>query len=122
MRRLNLRYRGVDAATDVLSFPQFASEGRPLRASRLFKGPSGKKSTYEILSGGAMAPLALGDIVICPAKALEFAAEGGLAQAGAIRALLVHGFLHLMGYEHSPGGARARRMRAKEHELMKALG
>lgn len=86
----------MDAPTDVLSFP-------------VFHGPQ------EFPSRG---PFLLGDIVLCPQVAQRRAGKMGLRRY--LRWLLVHGLLHLLGYEHQgPGEAAA--MRRKEEELLRAL-
>ena len=100
-RKLNARYRGKDYATNVLSFPASALAGLPASA------------------GGAAQPL--GDLVICPpvlrAEALE--------QRKTLRAhwahLVVHGSLHLIGYDHEHG-ADARRMERREIAVLRRLG
>lgn len=96
MRAMNKRYRGVDAPTDVLSFPLDVP-----RVSGL--AGSGTKRYNEI---------ALGDIFICPSFALKNAGRDGFSPKEAIAWRTVHGFLHLAGYDH-PGdgvsGSRSRR-------------
>ncbi len=95
-RRLNARYRGRDKATNVLSFPAAAAPGE----------------------GGAAA---LGDLVICP-RVLRAEAR---AQSKALRAhwahLVVHGTLHLAGYDHERA-ADARRMERREVAVLRGLG
>ena len=97
-RRLNARYRGRDQPTNVLSFPPPAM-------------PAGTP-------GGARA---LGDLVICPGV-LRGEAR---AQAKTLEAhwahLIVHGTLHLIGYDHSHA-ADARRMERREIAVLRRLG
>jgi probable rRNA maturation factor len=92
MRKLNRRWRKQDRTTDVLAFAQ--------------AGP---------------APGLLGDVVISLPTARRQARERGQALADELRILLVHGVLHLLGYDHEPGGAEARRMRQKEARLLKRI-
>lgn len=99
MRALNLRYRGIDKETDVLSFPLYEPREIP------------KKGEYL-----------LGDIVINPSKALRQSSEHGLAFKEEIRWLLVHGLLHLIGYDHERSKYAERKMRDKEREILKGLG
>ena len=81
MRALNRAFRGQDAPTDVLSFPD----------------------------GGAW----LGDIAISVDRALAQARRRGATPARGIRTLLVHGYLHLNGYDHeTDDGAMMRRQRS----------
>lgn len=97
MRALNRRYRGKDRTTDVLSF-----------SMREGKGP------------GPASPL-LGDIVISVPEAERQARADGETLRKAVDRLLVHGFLHLLGYDHEQGGAEARRMEARERVLREKL-
>jgi len=99
MRGLNLRWRGMDRRTDVLSFPLFSS-------SREFP-PEGD--------------FPLGDIVIDPDLARRQAKEQGIPLGEELRRLIVHGLLHLLGYDHEKDADGARRMRRRERGLLKRL-
>jgi probable rRNA maturation factor len=105
IRLLNRRYRGIDRPTDVLSFPQF----------------EGLKEIKEQQKKAPSAGIPLGDIVICPSVAMKNAARYSTTLKEEIRRLLVHGFLHLLGYDHERGPNEARKMRRKEAELLDAL-
>ncbi len=103
IRRLNREFRGKDQATDVLSFPQI-------------------EPTRDLLKGHATStpnapPIALGDIVISIDTAARQARELGTSTTARIRTLLIHGMLHLLGYDHERSIPEARRMFAREHEL-----
>jgi len=99
-RRLNARYRGKDHATNVLSFP-----ASPMPAA-LANGDAGRP---------------LGDLVICPPVLRDEARE----QRKTLRAhwahLVVHGALHLIGYDHERD-ADARRMERREIAVLRRLG
>ena len=97
MRSLNRRYRNKDRTTDVLSFP--LQEGRFT----------------------SIQPHVLGDIVVCLPAAGRQAKAAGDTSLVEIRRLLVHGYLHLLGYDHENGGAEARRMEGRERRLREAL-
>ncbi|MDP2299136.1 MAG: rRNA maturation RNase YbeY [Coriobacteriia bacterium] len=89
MARLNEQYRGIADATDVLSFG--CDDPCPT--------PGGE-------------PLTLGDVVIAPAVAERQAAELGHSVEQELDVLLVHGILHLLGYDHeaeTDAGAMAAR-------------
>jgi probable rRNA maturation factor len=103
MRRLNARYRGVDRSTDVLSFPLSGD------------GPAVEK--YE----SPDTPVPLGDIVICVPKALAQAEQYGMTFREEAQRLLVHGLLHLVGYDHELGDYQKRKMEKKERELLDAI-
>ena len=97
MRSLNRRYRGKDRTTDVLSFP--LREGSFPRVQRHL----------------------LGDIVISLPTAARQAKAAGGTLLDEIDRLLVHGFLHLLGYDHERGRREARRMEMRENRLREAL-
>jgi rRNA maturation RNase YbeY len=97
MQRLNTSYRGEDQPTDVLSFSM--REGVPV----------------------AGAEHLLGDVVISLDTAERQARTHKVTVADEVTALLIHGLLHLLGYDHERSPQDARRMRRKERELRKAL-
>lgn len=103
MRRLNHLYRGVDKATDVLSFPLS------------HKIPAGQEGRQCCM------PLPLGDIVICAPKAILQAQEYGVSVSCEIQRLLVHGLLHLLGYDHEVGAYQKKKMEKEERRLLNAL-
>lgn len=94
-RRLNHHYRGKDKPTNVLSFPSTAPCGA--------------------------APRPLGDIVICPAVLKREAREQGKAERAHWAHLVVHGTLHLAGYDHE-NDADAARMERREIAVLRQLG
>ncbi|MDA8169419.1 MAG: rRNA maturation RNase YbeY [Nitrospiraceae bacterium] len=103
-RTLNRTFRGIDRPTDVLSFPMFNS-----------------LKEIEEAKNAAGGPVHLGDIVVCPAVAQGNARENGIPFDDEIRWLLVHGLLHLLGFDHERSLYAARKMRKKETELLDAL-
>lgn len=114
MRSLNRRFRGRDLPTDVLAFSQLDAPGGRARAAAR---PAGRRAAR----GGAAERL-LGDVVISLDTARRQARELGVAPAARLRALLIHGFLHLLGYDHERSAAEARAMLARERRLAAALG
>jgi rRNA maturation RNase YbeY len=64
----------------------------------------------------------LGDVVISIDTARKQAAERGHSVGAETERLLVHGVLHLIGYDHERSAAEARRMQRKERALLRALG
>ena len=97
MRRLNQRHRRIDRATDVLAFPA---------APLVFDA----------------APPALGDIVISAETARRQAdGTGARAVHEECRRLLIHGYLHLLGYDHERSRQEARRMQRMERRLERLL-
>jgi rRNA maturation RNase YbeY len=97
MRTLNHTWRNKDRTTDVLSFP--LREGRFLHIQ----------------------PDMLGDIVISVPVAERQADEAGHSLAVELELLLVHGLVHLLGYDHEQGPGQARAMERKERQLLKRL-
>ena len=97
---LNLEYRDMDGPTDVLSFPTQTDAG--------WVSPPG-------------APLELGDIVISWPRVVEQAAEEGHPAADELALLVVHGCLHLLGYDHIDPGDK-QRMWASQEAILSALG
>jgi len=98
IRRLNRTYRGTDRPTDVLAFA---------------------------MREGARTPgdqAVLGDVVISLDTATRQASERGVPTAEEVRTLLIHGVLHLLGYDHERSAAEARRMHAMERRLRALLG
>ncbi|MBZ5527726.1 MAG: rRNA maturation RNase YbeY [Acidobacteriia bacterium] len=104
MARLNLRYRKKPKATDVLSFPVVAG-GKPvkLRGGKVSRAGQGE----------------LGDIAIAPAVARRYAARDGRALGMELRILILHGVLHLLGYDHETDRGEMDRL---EEKLRRRLG
>ena len=97
MAELNHAYRGVTGPTDVLAFPM--TEGR----------------------FSAVSPDLLGDVVISAETAAREARDRGRDVQGELALLLVHGILHLVGYDHGTATER-RRMWQKQRVILKAGG
>lgn len=91
IQKLNVQYRGVDSTTDVLSFPQSQDD------------PTG--------------PLLLGDVVISPQIAQVQAAEFDHSLEKEMAILLIHGILHLLGFDHEIPDERIK-MEGKEKEIL----
>ncbi len=96
LHELNLRHREVDAPTDVLSFP--ASEGEA------FPMPEGE-------------PPFLGDIVVSVESVARQAAEVGLATGEELAHVILHGLLHVLGYDHEEPDDEAV-MKAREEAVL----
>jgi probable rRNA maturation factor len=97
-KRLNARYRGRDKPTNVLSFP-----------------------VPELPSGAASAPRPLGDLVICASVVRDEARQQRKALKAHWAHLVVHGSLHLLGYDHERDD-EARRMERREVAVLKRFG
>lgn len=100
IRQINAEYRGIDSATDVLSFPQFAP------------GEKYPDAGY----------VPIGDIVISVERAENQALVYGHSFERELAFLTVHSTLHLLGYDHVTGEEDDRRMREKQRVVMEKLG
>jgi probable rRNA maturation factor len=101
MRTLNRSFRGVDAVTDVLSFPAFAGTSPDSH--------SAPASARRVTPTSPLAAGFLGDVVIASGVATRQAAAAGHAVGTELRVLALHGLLHLLGYDHeTDDGAMAR--------------
>ena len=94
MKQLNSFFRGKDSTTDVLSFPHEPDEFDPASNN-------------------------LGDIVISAEQAARQAGENGLTLENEIKQLILHGLLHLCGYDHETDDGE---MNRRELELRDKLG
>ena len=104
IRKLNRKFRGINRATDVLSFPLFdydgTSEEPPINE---FKGM-------------------LGDIVLSLERAKQQADEFGHSFEREVAFLTVHSMLHLLGYDHETGEEDELEMRRRQSEIVASLG
>ena len=114
MRQINDRHRRIDRTTDVLAFP-----AQPLK-TRSSDGGSGGASTR---SHQPERVIVLGDVVISIDTARRQAREAGAGPRDECRRLLIHGYLHLLGYDHERSRREAVRMRRLERRLeMRLIG
>ena len=101
MAELNERYRSLAEPTDVLSFSDAGVDDEDW--------PEPDDLEQEPF---------LGDVVICPAVASRNATEDGITLDMELRRLIIHGILHLMGYDHENDQGQ---MRAREEALYAAV-
>lgn len=95
IQKLNRQYKGKNKATDILSF----------QSERKFITPE-IKGVY------------LGEMVVCPAVVKNQAARLGTPWRRELSHVIIHGVLHLLGWEHEKSAKDARKMHAKEEEIM----
>lgn len=102
IRVINREHRGIDSATDVLSFPL------------------GENGMYDVNpeTGAKL----LGDIVLSMEQAVVQAEQYGHSLQREVGYLTVHSMLHLLGYDHVQGGLQAVHMREREEVIMQAVG
>lgn len=104
IRQLNRDHRGIDSVTDVLSFPleeagEWDAAAGPDDEGES-AGPVEDDETYDARGGADGPPRLLGDVVICVRRADQQAAADGNPRSFELAVLLVHGLLHLLGWEH----------------------
>ena len=104
IRKINKEYRNIDRATDVLSFPMFEKDELEEKI---------EKKDYEHID-------VLGDLVISIEKVQEQAKEYGHSFERELSYMLVHGFYHLMGYDHIEEKDK-KIMRPKEEKILNDL-
>lgn len=110
VRLLNRDYRGQDKATNVLSFP--ALDPQDARAAQTGARPRGWPPSEAVV---------LGDIVLARQTVAAEAAAQGKTLTDHARHLLVHGFLHLLSYDHDDDAAAAA-MEGLEITILSTLG
>ena len=104
IRKINKQYRNIDKATDVLSFPLYEKQ-------ELDKKIEQQEFLHEDV---------LGDVVISIEKVEEQAKEYGHSFERELSYMLVHGFYHLMGYDHIEK-KKKKKMREKEEKILDIL-
>lgn len=115
IRRLNKMYRGKNRATDVLSFGEKSVMGFLKKAF-----PKLRKDEEEfILPPDNISRL--GEIVICLPQAKKQAKKQGHSLEKELTILMVHGLLHLLGYDHEENEEQAKKMQATEENILKSL-
>ncbi len=95
---LNRRYLGRKGPTNVLAFPMMDSDSKHFEADML------------------------GDVVISIDTALRQAEESGTPFSLIFDRLVIHGLLHLLGYDHEQSESEARRMEKEEERLLALMG
>ena len=103
IKNINKQYRNIDKETDVLSFPMFE-----------------KEEIENLRKNGNDIEEALGDIVISLQKVEEQAQEYGHSFERELSYMLIHGFYHLMGYDHMNDNDKVQ-MREKEEGVLNKL-
>lgn len=104
IQKINKKYRNIDKATDVLSFPMFEKQELDEKIAK-------KDFKYEDI---------LGDIIISIPKVEEQAKEYGHTFERELSYMVVHGFYHLMGYDHIKEEDK-KKMRPKEEKILNTL-
>jgi probable rRNA maturation factor len=104
VRALNAAWRGKDKPTNVLSFPMFEAD------------------LLGSLAGAKEGEILLGDIALAHGVCSREAEEKGVTACAHAFHLVVHGTLHLLGYDHEEGEAEADEMERVEREALARVG
>lgn len=112
---LNVQYMGSQGPTDVLSFP---IDGESIAHAESDSRVDG--GSLEAPNRVGDVPLLLGDVIICPAVADRNAPDHAGTLEDELALLVVHGVLHLLGYDHMVESERIV-MQSRERELLTAL-
>ena len=108
VKQLNKDYRGKDAPTDVLAFYMMtAGEGKGVESSDFIAPPDGVRH--------------LGEVIISYPQAVIQAEEHHHSIKRELAILIIHGVLHLLGYDHEEP-EQERRMREREQEILSQVG
>lgn len=103
MRELNKKYRGKNRVTDVLSFP-------------------GSKALSEKFQVGPLKKMeGLGEIAICLREVKKNAKRFGFVFEEELARVLIHGILHLLGYNHEKNEKKAKEMEEKQNYYLKII-
>lgn len=103
IKEINTKFRKIEKETDVLSFPMFE-----------------KEEVEEMVQNGNEIPEVLGDIIISIEKVKEQAEEYEHSFERELSYMVVHGFYHLMGYDHIEEKDKIK-MRPKEEKILEKL-
>lgn len=109
IREVNKEYRDVDSVTDVLSFPNLQV--------RLPFNAEDYPDDVDMATG----ELLLGEIMLCYDRAVEQSREYGHSVERECAYLVLHGLLHLLGYDHMTDGEKTE-MRAAEEKILTGMG
>lgn len=110
IQALNKAYRDKDKPTDVLSFPQWEDNDEEMTI--VYDEDDAPEDDAEMI----------GDIVISLQTAKRQAEEFGHSLEREVCFLFVHGFLHLLGYDHEEGDAEEAEMFAKQDQILQKAG
>lgn len=116
MRKLNKMYRGKNRVTDVLSF-----ENRSVMAYLNRAFPRLKKAKAEEFIESPDGIKKLGEVVICYPQAKKQAERLGHSLEKELTILLIHGILHLLGYDHEKDESEAAKMDEMEKKILNEI-
>lgn len=116
MRKLNKMYRGSNRVTDVLAFGD--KSVLPYLAKAFPRLKKGQELEFIEPPDGVKR---LGEVIICYPRAKKQARRLGHSLKKELTILLIHGILHLLGYDHEKGGAAEEEMKKMEAKALKEV-
>jgi len=117
---MNERFRKKTGPTDVLSFPAEKRRGVLARGRKRINAKDTEGAEKGLEGRGARATETyLGDIAIAPQTARRYAKRNGRSLSNELRVLILHGVLHLMGYDHETDRGEMNRI---EQKMRKRFG
>ena len=128
MSELAAMHLGAPGSTDVLAFPldfaehsQAGGQGAALEEAPASQGTArGTPPAEAPASQGTAPPALIGDVVVCPAVAARQAASASRSLTDEMKLLVIHGVLHLLGYDHA-APSEAAQMKERTEALLKEL-
>jgi probable rRNA maturation factor len=114
----NQSYRQKKGPTDVLSFPVHPQKSR-VQKTYAHKKAAAKSANRKLDAPSGRDKEILGDIAIAPATARRYAKKNQRSLQNELHILMLHGVLHLMGYDHESDNGQMNRI---EHRLRRRLG
>ena len=123
IRKLNKMYRGRNRVTDVLAFENksiisYLSKAFPRLSAKGGPASGWKKENIEFIEPPDNIKR-LGEIIICYPRAKKQAKRLDHSLEKELTILLIHGILHLLGYEHEKGGQEEEKMKEMEDKILK---
>ena len=116
IRKLNKMYRGKNRVTDVLSFGD--KTVMPYLSKAFPRMKKGEDAEFIEAPDGIKR---LGEVIICYPRAKKQAKKGGHSLEKELTILLIHGILHLSGYEHEENEEEAKRMEETERKVLELV-
>ncbi len=117
---LNESFMGVTGPTDVLAFPIDGPDGMGMEVEVIAGPPAGGRGPDRPPVDHGDLPLLLGDVVVCPVVAQRQAPDHAGTFDDELALLIVHGVLHVLGYDHADDD-EAVAMRQRERALLEQL-
>lgn len=120
IRKLNKKYLGKNRVTDVLAFSE-NSKFKNRAEQRLGKGKEENEVLFAHQNSKLKSIQGLGEVVICLKEVKKNARRFGYTFEKELARVLIHGILHLLGYDHEKTKKEAKKMREKEEYYLSRI-